>query len=330
MFVLLQIFLIISFVGIVTIVAKTNLQNFELRKAVKGNFKTFLRNSSEFAERFKIYLKKITPSFSKKGEKKIPPIDSQEEREDFFQSYKQESKEFFRRSLASSKKESGLIIQRFFQMVKEFSWRFVQGSKLFASDMKRVSLFGGRHAMKASIFSIKMGKKFGGIVARRATLWGKNIFHKSKTAYHGLKEDLKTLEFPTHKEDFFDKLQTHVSRDKISKELLTKSLGKVKEPEKVTILQNTAPGFQEQEIELSTQKEESDIVDAHALEQKERNLLEAIAKQPKNPNFYKRLGKIYLQMQNIADAKNCFEYALKLGAQDPELSQLIGSIGKTV
>lgn len=53
------------------------------------------------------------------------------------------------------------------------------------------------------------------------------------------------------------------------------------------------------------------------LREQERLIIRQIVKQPRDIALYKRLGFVYMELEERSDAKECFEQALKLGSQDP-------------
>lgn len=133
-----------------------------------------------------------------------------------------------------------------------------------------------------------------------------------------LREDMKAFEIPLHKKDFIERL----GEGKIEKESpypLSRDQG---------IKENALKGFAITSLPPEEVLPEVEV-DVEILEKKEEGLIDAIARNPKNPNFYKKLGKIYLQMSNTEDARNCLEYALKLGAKDPEIKSLLLEIERT-
>ncbi|MBI3335046.1 MAG: tetratricopeptide repeat protein [Candidatus Portnoybacteria bacterium] len=133
-----------------------------------------------------------------------------------------------------------------------------------------------------------------------------------------LREDMKAFEIPVHKKDFIERL----GEEKTEKEPPPAFLADqgIKESE--------VKGFAITSLPQEEVLPEAEV-DVEILEKKEQGLIDAIAKNPKNPNFYKKLGKIYLQMQNLEDARNCLEHALKLGAKDPEIKSLLLEIERT-
>lgn len=82
-------------------------------------------------------------------------------------------------------------------------------------------------------------------------------------------------------------------------------------------------GFHEISIIDKNNNKDDDDIDREILEQKEKNLLEAIIKNPREISFYKKLGKVYIAMNNFEDAKNCFQYVIKSGSKDPEIKELL-------
>lgn len=153
-----------------------------------------------------------------------------------------------------------------------------------------------------------------------------------------LRQDMKSLEVPSHKEDFLDKLDGGPETPSplpIKEEPVVprRSLGErfLGIEEEVPVRQSEikpAPrvqGFRVTQIQQTAAANDIEV-DKDILMKKEKWLLYAIAKNPKNANFYKKLGRIYLQMNNQEDAKNCFEYAVRLGSQDPEVRSLLSQL----
>lgn len=177
----------------------------------------------------------------------------------------------------------------------------------------------------------------------------------SKMAEHAkeLKQDMKEFEVTKNKEDFLERLEgeigkkeeeqkskeetpVHRSAEEISSRELPETFLQEKRPHRMapiraqeTTREREVRGFRVSPISQGTSSPEGEL-DKDILEQKEKWLLYAIAKNPKNPNFYKKLGRIYLQMNSLEDAKNCFEYALKLGSQDPEIRSLLTEIKRSL
>lgn len=160
-----------------------------------------------------------------------------------------------------------------------------------------------------------------------------------------LRQDMKSFEIPSHKEDFLDKLdggekqETKVApapKRSLGERFLGRSFARVERKEPLTQFTPIIEGEPElkevspQGFQMTNLKEEHINVEAEVdkdiLTKKEKWLLYAIAKNPKNTNFYKKLGRIYLQMNNLEDAKNCFEYALRLGSHDPEVKALLSEL----
>ncbi len=66
-----------------------------------------------------------------------------------------------------------------------------------------------------------------------------------------------------------------------------------------------------------------DPIKRDILLKQEQSLLKLITLRPKDFNIYKKLGIIYKELGNFEDARNCFEYALKLGSKDRDLQKEI-------
>ncbi|MEO0084770.1 MAG: tetratricopeptide repeat protein, partial [candidate division WOR-3 bacterium] len=62
-----------------------------------------------------------------------------------------------------------------------------------------------------------------------------------------------------------------------------------------------------------------DPIKREILMKQEQSLLKLIVSRPKDFNLYKKLGIIYKELGSFEDAKNCFEYALKLGSKDRDI-----------
>jgi len=190
---------------------------------------------------------------------------------------------------------------------------------------------------------------------RVVTALGRFLLHKTKALVKNVRQDLRTFELPKHKEDFFDRLQQEEQRkekgdDKIPSQVRKKviseeplehdimrdklSLQSATAPKEFPIAipssladeKKDAPIFQSQKVLVTHLPEEH--VDLPLFQKKEEQLLLQIMKNPKNPSGYKKLGKVYLQIDNWKDARKCFEHAIKLGARDPELQQLLAQTQK--
>jgi tetratricopeptide (TPR) repeat protein len=69
-------------------------------------------------------------------------------------------------------------------------------------------------------------------------------------------------------------------------------------------------------IQAETEKQSRQI-----LKHKEAVLLRAVADNPRDISLYKRLGFLYLELDESSEARHCFEQALKLGSQDEQVKQ---------
>lgn len=204
----------------------------------------------------------------------------------------------------------GSFLQKFFQILWSFLLRGVKnllpyGKILFHGAKKGIGLFCKD--------------------VKRVILLGKDRVIRQVAE---LREDMRTFEVPTHKKDFLERL--HEEKE------ASVPLSIVKEPDKeITspikeediLAEKSLGGFHVHKLEAQRPVREVEI-DKRILQRKEQGLLDAIVKNPQNPNFYKKLGKVYLLMNNVQDARNCFEYAVKLGAQDPEVKSLLLEIKK--
>lgn len=214
------------------------------------------------------------------------------------------------KTLFSSLGNLGSFLRKFFGILWSFLLRGVRnllpygkiffrgaqkGIRLFFKDVKRVILLGKERAMRQ--------------VAE-------------------LREDIRTFEVPTHKKDFLERL--HEEKEARAPSNVAEKLDKeITLPIKKEDMLADKPlgGFHVHKLEAQRPVREVEI-DKRILQRKEQGLLDAIVKNPQNPNFYKKLGKVYLLMNNLEDARNCFEYAVKLGAQDPEVKSLLLEIKK--
>ena len=59
---------------------------------------------------------------------------------------------------------------------------------------------------------------------------------------------------------------------------------------------------------------------------KEKELIKAISRNPKNPQLYKDLGFLYLDLENYKDAQQAFEQTLKLAPFDKEVKEKLDKI----
>lgn len=204
-----------------------------------------------------------------------------------------------------------------------------------------------------------------GRFARGVVLFGKDLLRLSrlvfvfasdrfKRTFSIVKQDLQTFSLPSHKQDFFDRLQDRdsqpVGKKEISEEAKTPSARPqrpLSSPVPDSVIPDSsespvaprfsrieihkeesqaAPGFHVRKVSSLHQPNKEPQIDLGILQEKEHLLLERIVQDPKNPSSYKRLGKVYLQMKKKVDARQCFEYALKLGARDPEVRALLSQM----
>ena len=66
------------------------------------------------------------------------------------------------------------------------------------------------------------------------------------------------------------------------------------------------------------------------LKQKEQELIIQIAQDPKDPELYKKLGNVYLQLKNPDDAAESFKVALKLKPDDEKTKKNLEALGQKV
>lgn len=64
------------------------------------------------------------------------------------------------------------------------------------------------------------------------------------------------------------------------------------------------------------------------LKKEEQRLITEVAKDPKNFDFYKKLGELYIKMGSMKDAEESFEAALELNPQDLEIKTKLDKISK--
>jgi len=190
--------------------------------------------------------------------------------------------------------------------LRKLPGRLRKGSRLFINDMRKV------------------GKTLAAY-----------LFHKGVGLAQTVRQDLKTFELPKHKEDFFDRLQEdkNEARRPLGESLLRQEAPplpaslKTRNEQETTLapatiaMKENLPAFQSEKVRNDYAPEVN--ADIELFHQKEEQLLTQIMKDPKNPSSYKKLGKIYLHLENWKDARQCFEHAMKLGARDPELHQLL-------
>ncbi|KKT76220.1 MAG: hypothetical protein UW72_C0009G0020 [Parcubacteria group bacterium GW2011_GWF2_44_7] len=62
------------------------------------------------------------------------------------------------------------------------------------------------------------------------------------------------------------------------------------------------------------------------LDAQEKDLIDAIAKKPKNIEAYKELGFLYLKKKNFPDARSCFRQVLKLNPEEIEIGRKLEEI----
>ena len=103
-------------------------------------------------------------------------------------------------------------------------------------------------------------------------------------------------------------------------------INKEENREAITNNQEKIFGFHEINTNNNSDNKNEDNIDLEILSQKEKNLLEAIIKNPSDISFYKKLGKVYIAMNNFEDAKNCFQHVIKSGSKDKEIKELLDKI----
>lgn len=160
---------------------------------------------------------------------------------------------------------------------------------------------------------------------------------QSKTAR--VKNELKPIHFTKEKKEFFShlwekvnktrKVQTSTSAEKIfqlksKKEKIPIFTQTSKHQEQTPSLMTAAP--QTASVSLKPKEElkrqiVEDPIKKDILIKQEKSLLKLVTLKPKDFNLYKKLGIIYKELGSFEDAKNCFEYALKLGARDKEIQK---------
>lgn len=121
------------------------------------------------------------------------------------------------------------------------------------------------------------------------------------------KKELKPLHLPKEKKEFLSHLWEKVNQDKKTIPVFTQ--------------QQPKPIKQESSKDAHKPFIVEDPIKREILIKQEQSLLKLIVMRPKDVNLYKKLGIIYKELGVIEDARNCFNYALKLGAKDKEIQK---------
>lgn len=69
---------------------------------------------------------------------------------------------------------------------------------------------------------------------------------------------------------------------------------------------------------------------ANNYRRQEQLLILEIAKNPKNPELYKKLAEIYISAKNFSDARESLETALELSPQDEKIKEKLEMVKKTM
>lgn len=69
---------------------------------------------------------------------------------------------------------------------------------------------------------------------------------------------------------------------------------------------------------------------AESLKREEQQLIIEIAKNPKNPELYKKLADVYIALKNFPDAKESLEAALELDSEDRQTKERLEGIKKNL
>jgi len=151
------------------------------------------------------------------------------------------------------------------------------------------------------------------------------------------KKELKPVHFSKEKKEFLAHLWEKVNNTKTT-QIKVKELGKeptaeissipkdinknISQTEKILPKDQPLksftpkPAFSQPKVPIFEDPIKRDI-----LLKQEQSILKLIVSKPKDFNLYKKLGFIYKELGNLEDARNCFEYALKLGAKDREIQK---------
>lgn len=126
------------------------------------------------------------------------------------------------------------------------------------------------------------------------------------------KKELKPMHLPKEKKEFLSHLW-----EKINK---TKAAPVSKEPSK-EFQSAFRPTLTKVTVKPAVPNVSvvDDPIKREILMKQEQSLLKLIVSRPKDFNLYKKLGIIYKELGSFEDAKNCFEYALKLGSKDRDI-----------
>ncbi|HEY4484343.1 MAG TPA: tetratricopeptide repeat protein [Candidatus Paceibacterota bacterium] len=82
----------------------------------------------------------------------------------------------------------------------------------------------------------------------------------------------------------------------------------------------------ESSVKVITKKESPE----ERAKKEEQALIIEIAKNPKNPELYKKLAEVYLSVKNFSDAKESLETALELDSEDQQTKEKLETINKVI
>lgn len=81
-----------------------------------------------------------------------------------------------------------------------------------------------------------------------------------------------------------------------------------------------------EKVEIHSSNLPSTSLSPAFLKNEEERFIIEIAQNPKDPTLYEGLGDLYIEMGNFADAKESYEAALELSAQNESLKQKLSSV----
>lgn len=94
-----------------------------------------------------------------------------------------------------------------------------------------------------------------------------------------------------------------------------------------SVAEKTEKKMESQNGETDKEDRKMSIMDDNLFFSKERNLLEEIRKNPRNADIYKKLGFLYLNHENLEDAKASFKEAIRLGCRDKKTINALEKMG---
>lgn len=153
---------------------------------------------------------------------------------------------------------------------------------------------------------------------------GKNIFSEW---FPEIGHQYKKINLRSYREHLFKELEKFLRRlriwslkfDRMANSLITKirTSGQAAKTTPIAEVQ-----VEKKEVVQPTTKPPANY------KREEQLLILEIAKNPKNPELYKKLAEVYVAVKNFADAKESLETALELSPQDEKIKERLESVKK--